>query len=76
MIAVVYSSQQTVPGPDPVVRATAGLPENEERTRDRVLHAVLEEGPVSAAELGELLGFTPAAVRRHLDALSRQGRLR
>ena len=68
-----YSSQQTVPGPDPVVRATAGLPENEERTRDRVLHAVLEEGPVSAAELGELLGFTPAAVRRHLDALSRQG---
>ncbi|MCG2622071.1 HTH domain-containing protein [Arthrobacter sp. I2-34] len=44
----------------------------EERTRDRVLSAVLEHGPVSAAELGEQLGFTPAAVRRHLDALSRK----
>jgi len=47
--------------------------ETEERTRDRVLHAVLEHGPVSAAELGEILGFTPAAVRRHLDALSHSG---
>lgn len=45
----------------------------EERTRDRVLSAVLEHGPISAAELGELLGFTPAAVRRHLDHLSRRG---
>lgn len=45
----------------------------DERTRDKVLSAVLENGPVSAAELGDLLGFTPAAVRRHLDALSRDG---
>ncbi|THJ67367.1 MarR family transcriptional regulator [Arthrobacter echini] len=45
----------------------------DERTRDRVLSAVLERGPVSAAELGESLGFTPAAVRRHLDALSGDG---
>ncbi|MGG6380970.1 MULTISPECIES: helix-turn-helix transcriptional regulator [Micrococcaceae] len=45
----------------------------DERTRDRVLAAVLEHGPVSAAELGDLLGFTPAAVRRHLDHLSRAG---
>ncbi|TJY67654.1 MarR family transcriptional regulator [Arthrobacter sp. CAU 1506] len=48
-------------------------PESEERTRDRVLNAVLEHGPVSAADLGRILGFTPAAVRRHLDALSRKG---
>jgi len=47
--------------------------EAEDRTRDRVLAAVLEHGPISAAELGELLGFTPAAVRRHLDHLSRHG---
>ncbi len=47
--------------------------ESEERTRDRVLAAVLESGPVSAAELGSLLGFTPAAVRRHLDGLERLG---
>ena len=41
----------------------------EERTRDRVLRGVLNHGPVSAASLGELLSLTPAAVRRHLDAL-------
>ena len=43
--------------------------EVEERTRDRVLRGVLNHGPVSAASLGELLSLTPAAVRRHLDAL-------
>ena len=43
--------------------------EAEERTRDRVLREVLSNGPVSAATLGELLSLTPAAVRRHLDAL-------
>jgi predicted ArsR family transcriptional regulator len=47
--------------------------DTDERTRVRVLNAVLEHGPVSAAELGDLLGFTPAAVRRHLDHLSRAG---
>ncbi|MFJ4284195.1 helix-turn-helix transcriptional regulator [Paenarthrobacter nicotinovorans] len=49
------------------------LPDADDRTRDRVLSAVLENGPVSAAELGDLLGFTPAAVRRHLDHLERSG---
>lgn len=47
--------------------------EPDERTRDRVLTAVLEQGPVSAAQLGALLGLTPAAVRRHLDTLTREG---
>ncbi|MDQ4500975.1 winged helix-turn-helix transcriptional regulator [Sinomonas sp. ASV322] len=45
----------------------------EDRTRNRVLGAVLEHGPVSAADLGEMLNVTPAAVRRHLDALTREG---
>ncbi|WP_427131814.1 helix-turn-helix transcriptional regulator [Pseudarthrobacter sp. S9] len=55
--------------------ATGAVPAHdaEERTRDRVLNAVLEHGPISAAELGDLLGFTPAAVRRHLDHLARSG---
>jgi predicted ArsR family transcriptional regulator len=44
-----------------------------ESTRDRVLQAVLGQGPVSAARVGELLGLTAAAVRRHLDALSEEG---
>lgn len=57
------------------LRRTAEEParDADERTRDKVLAAVLEHGPVSAAELGERLGYTPAAVRRHLDALSRDG---
>jgi predicted ArsR family transcriptional regulator len=40
------------------------------RTRDRVCRAVLEEGPVPATDLAVRLGLTPAAVRRHLDALA------
>lgn len=47
--------------------------EPRESTRDRVLQAVLSHGPVSAARVGELLGLTAAAVRRHLDALSEEG---
>jgi predicted ArsR family transcriptional regulator len=43
------------------------------RTRDRVCRAVLEQGPVNASHLAERLGLTPAAVRRHLDALAADG---
>lgn len=45
----------------------------ESRTRDRIRRAIGEQGPVSARELAKLLGLTPAAVRRHLDALSEAG---
>lgn len=34
---------------------------------------MLEHGPVSAAQLGRILGLTPAAVRRHLDRLEQDG---
>nr|WP_218847062.1 HTH domain-containing protein [Psychromicrobium silvestre] len=33
----------------------------------------MEHGPVSAAQLGSLLGLTPAAIRRHLDHLEKIG---
>jgi predicted ArsR family transcriptional regulator len=46
---------------------------DEQRTRERVLAAVSEHGPVTAAEVGRRLGLTPAAVRRHLDLLAEQG---
>lgn len=68
-----YSSQLTPQEAPGIPAAGPAMPDTEERTRDRVLHAVLHQGPVSAAELGDSLGFTPAAVRRHLDALSRDG---
>jgi len=38
-------------------------------TRQRVLRAVVHDGPVTAADLSASIGLTPAAVRRHLDAL-------
>jgi predicted ArsR family transcriptional regulator len=45
------------------------------RTRDRVSALLLEHGPQTATELAGRLGISPAAVRRHLDALLATGRL-
>lgn len=42
-------------------------------TRDAVARTVLERGPQSAADLAERLGLSPAAIRRHLDALVGDG---
>jgi len=42
-------------------------------TRERVARSILENGPSTAAALAERLGLTPAAVRRHLDALLADG---
>lgn len=38
-------------------------------TREAVARTLLEHGPVSAAEVAERLGVSPAGVRRHLEAL-------
>nr|WP_242911122.1 metalloregulator ArsR/SmtB family transcription factor [Actinomadura terrae] len=47
---------------------------NTERdTRARVARLILEHGPVTASSLGERVGLTPAAIRRHLDALLAEG---
>jgi predicted ArsR family transcriptional regulator len=45
----------------------------ESSTRARVARLILEHGPITAAALGERLGLTSAAVRRHLDALLGDG---
>jgi predicted ArsR family transcriptional regulator len=50
-------------------------PADDRRTRDRVTRLLLEQGPQTAAELAALLGISPAAVRRHLDALLASGRV-
>lgn len=42
-------------------------------TRQRVLTSILANGPSTAAELGERLNLTPAAVRRHLCVLTDSG---
>ncbi len=45
------------------------------RTRDAVARLLHERGPQNAATLAETLGLSPAAVRRHLDALVSDGLL-
>ncbi|RLY94917.1 winged helix-turn-helix transcriptional regulator [Kocuria tytonicola] len=50
-------------------RAAAGRTDQDDTTRSRVLSLVLAHGPISAAQIAKDLGLTPAAVRRHLDAL-------
>ena len=45
----------------------------ESRTRDRVLQAISERGPITAGVLADQLGLTAAAVRRHLDNLVELG---
>jgi predicted ArsR family transcriptional regulator len=48
---------------------------DDRRTRHRVTALLLEHGPQTASELAERLGVSPAAVRRHLDALVADGRV-
>ena len=43
------------------------------RTRDRVGQSLLEHGPSTAVELADRLSLTPAAIRRHLDAMLAAG---
>jgi predicted ArsR family transcriptional regulator len=43
------------------------------RTRDEVARLLLEQGPATAASLGNRLRLSPAAVRRHLDTLLAEG---
>jgi predicted ArsR family transcriptional regulator len=45
----------------------------DEPTRERVARSILENGPSTAAALGERLDLTPAAVRRHLEQLLADG---
>lgn len=42
-------------------------------TRDRVTQLLLERGATTAAQLGAALGLSPAAIRRHLDAMLADG---
>jgi len=53
--------------------AKAPVATDDIRTRDAVARSILENGPSTAAVLSEKLGFTPAGIRRHLDALVADG---
>lgn len=67
-----------------VVKNRVGLPEGgsatgavaagpDGRTRDRLVALLLERGAATAAQLGDELGLSPAAIRRHLDAMLADG---
>jgi predicted ArsR family transcriptional regulator len=55
------------------VPAGTGAGSADGRTRRAVTTLLLERGPVTAALIADALGLSPAAVRRHLDALVADG---
>ena len=60
-------------GHNVVVKSVGTRAVGEAGTRERVLALLLELGPSTAGTLGDRLGLTQAAVRRHLDALLAEG---
>ncbi|WP_277921637.1 helix-turn-helix transcriptional regulator [Rhodococcus qingshengii] len=48
----------------------------EGQTRAAVVKLLLEDGPITASEIGTRLGLSAAGVRRHLDALIESGEAR
>ena len=54
-------------------RPAAQLDTHEDSTRDRVVQTILSAGASTASALASELGLTPAAIRRHLDALLAEG---
>lgn len=59
--------------PDPVHPGRIAGTGTERDTRAHVARLILEHGPATAATLGDRLGLTPAAIRRHLDSLLADG---
>jgi predicted ArsR family transcriptional regulator len=72
---VASREQAVVPAAVSVLPAAfePGEAEGHRGTRNRVARSILDHGPSTAADLAERLALTPAAVRRHLDALVAEG---
>ena len=49
------------------------MKKREDRTRDLLVRAILENGPANAVTLARRLKITPAGIRRHLDSLVEAG---
>ncbi|GLW65034.1 hypothetical protein Arub01_32780 [Actinomadura rubrobrunea] len=67
------AARSGVPSPGPAAAPGERHGAAERDTRARVARLILEHGPITASALGERVGLTPAAVRRHLDALLAEG---
>ncbi|NLE82866.1 MAG: transcriptional regulator [Rhodococcus sp.] len=61
------------PSSDPSSPVVIG---HEGHTRAAVVKLLLEEGPITASDIGRRLGLSAAGVRRHLDALLESGEAR
>ncbi|BBH67057.1 hypothetical protein ACTI_37420 [Actinoplanes sp. OR16] len=57
------------------VSAVASATASDGRTRDRVAQLLLQKGAATAAQLGAELGLSPAAIRKHLDAMLGESRV-
>jgi hypothetical protein len=55
------------------LRNNCVVKKTEDRTRDLVARAILENGPATAVSLAAKLHITPAGIRRHLDNLIAEG---
>jgi predicted ArsR family transcriptional regulator len=55
--------------PETQSAATPVVPASDGHTRRAIVQLLLEEGPITAGQIGERLGISAAGVRRHLDAL-------
>ncbi|MFF0144337.1 transcriptional regulator [Amycolatopsis sulphurea] len=71
-VPVQVSAEIAAARPGHEALAAAGSPA-EGRTRHEVARLLLEQGPMTAVAVAEQLGISPAAVRRHLDALLADG---
>jgi predicted ArsR family transcriptional regulator len=56
-----------------VAGAAKAATSSERHTRGAIVQLLLEDGPITAGEIGERLGISAAGVRRHLDALMDAG---
>lgn len=74
---MIFALDATAPSAPPVPGGRAGSREDlaaaPDSTRERVKQTISEHGPVTAGELAQRLGLTPAAVRRHLESLAEAG---
>jgi predicted ArsR family transcriptional regulator len=52
---------------------TQVVPVSDGHTRRAIVQLLMEEGPITAGQIGERLGISAAGVRRHLDALMDAG---
>ena len=67
------SGQPVAPELQPVSHAPSVDGSAELRTREAVVQLLLAGGPLTAVALAEQIGFSPAAIRRHLDQLVAEG---